>query len=61
MNHPSVSIVIPAYNESTRIRPLLSELTDSDLEFIFVCDGTDDTADIIQDYKKIHPDLSIRC
>jgi dolichol-phosphate mannosyltransferase len=61
MNHPSVSIVIPAYNESGRIRPLLSELTDSDLEFIFVCDGTDDTADIIQDYKKNHPDMTIKC
>lgn len=61
MNYPSASIVIPAYNESTRIRPLLSELSDPDLEFIFVCDGTDDTAVIVQDYKENHPDLTIRC
>ena len=61
MNYPSASIVIPAYNESTRIRPLLSELSDPDLEFIFVCDGTDDTAVIVQDYKENHPDLTIQC
>jgi glycosyltransferase involved in cell wall biosynthesis len=70
MNNPSVSIVIPAYNESTRIRPLLSEISElcelrepdsPAIEFIFVCDGTDNTADIIRDYKKNNQDLMIRC
>ncbi len=61
MNQPSLSIVIPAYNESARITPLLSELKDSAIEFIFVCDGWDNTDDIIEEYKKNHPDLTIRC
>ena len=70
MNNPSVSIVIPAYNESTRIRPLLSEISElcelrepgtPVIEFIFVCDGTDNTGDIIRDYKKNYQYLMIRC
>jgi len=61
MNHLSASIVIPAYNESTRILPLLHSLTDPTLEYIFVCDGSDSTADIIAAYIISHPDLPIRC
>lgn len=61
MNHPPVSIVIPAYNESARIQPLLNELKEPDIEFIFVCDGTDNTVEIILNYKKNQPDLKIRC
>ena len=61
MNHPPVSIVIPAYNESARIQPLLNELKDPAIEFIFVCDGTDNTVEIILNYKKNQPDLKIRC
>lgn len=61
MIQPSVSIVIPAYNESTRLAPLLLGITDPGIEFIFVCDGTDNTADIIRDYSQNHPELNIVC
>jgi dolichol-phosphate mannosyltransferase len=54
------SIIIPAYNESKRISPLLLDLSQPDIEFIFVCDGSDTTAEIIKDYSEDHPDLNIR-
>ncbi len=55
------SIVIPAYNEAGRIGRLLDTLSDTGAEFIFVCDGTDQTADIIDRFASEHPDLTIRC
>lgn len=61
MKQPSVSIVIPAYNESTRLNPLLLGLSDPDIEYIFVCDGSDNTADLIHDFSENHPDLNIQC
>jgi len=45
--NPKYSLVIPAYNEAERISGILSELDDEDLEYIFVCDGTDSTSEII--------------
>ena len=39
--------MIPAYNEAGRISRLLSELDDEAFEYIFVCDGTDNTPEII--------------
>ena len=39
--------MIPAYNEAGRISHLLSELDDEAFEYIFVCDGIDNTSDII--------------
>ena len=44
---PKYSLVIPAYNEANRISHLLSELDDEAFEYIFVCDGTDNTPEII--------------
>lgn len=44
---PKYSLVIPAYNEANRISRLLSELDDEAFEYIFVCDGTDNTPEII--------------
>lgn len=61
MKQPLVSIVIPAYNEATRITPLLLGLSDPDIEYIFVCDGFDNTADIIWDYSQNHPEMNIEC
>lgn len=61
MTRPSLSIVIPAYNEAKRINPLLSGLIEQDIEYIFICDGTDNTYDIIQEYARDHIQLNIRC
>ncbi|MDR2856001.1 MAG: glycosyltransferase [Methanomicrobiales archaeon] len=47
---PKYSLVIPAYNEANRISRLLSELDDEAFEYIFVCDGTDNTPEIITSY-----------
>jgi len=55
------SIIIPAYNEENRIENLLSDLTDPDAEFIFVCDGTDNTPAVIASFAHSHPHLYVRC
>ncbi|MGA7292385.1 MAG: dolichyl-phosphate beta-glucosyltransferase [Terriglobales bacterium] len=58
------SFVIPAYNESSRIRPTLDALLrfvqeqNWDAEILVVNDGsTDDTAQIAQDYGKRHSQI----
>jgi len=58
------SIVIPAYNESVRIRPTLDELLrytkgqNWDVEILIVNDGsTDDTAQIVREYGQLHPQV----
>jgi len=60
------SIVIPAYNESNRIRPTLDELLrysrerNWDVEIVVVNDGSrDNTAEIIREYGKIHPQIRL--
>ncbi len=71
-NHPitqlpvrqSYSFIIPAYNESARIRPTLDELLRYtqeqkwDVKILVVNDGsTDDTAQIVREYGKLHPQV----
>jgi dolichyl-phosphate beta-glucosyltransferase len=58
------SIVIPAYNESARIRPTLDEILRHvleqawDAELLVVNDGSrDDTAQIVGEYGKLHPQV----
>src|SRR5271169_1321441 len=58
------SIVIPAYNESGRIRPTLDALLRHmqeqkwDAEILVVNDGSrDDTAQIVREYGKAHPQI----
>jgi len=58
------SIVIPAYNESARIRPTLDEILRHvrdqawDAEILVVNDGSrDDTAQIVREYGKLHPQV----
>jgi glycosyltransferase involved in cell wall biosynthesis len=58
------SIIIPAYNESGRIRPTLDELLrytqqrNWDVEILVVDDGSrDDTAQIVREYGKSHPHI----
>jgi dolichol-phosphate mannosyltransferase len=55
------SIIIPAYNEENRINRLLNSLTDPLAEFIFVCDGSDRTPEVINGFASQHPELTIRC
>ncbi|HSZ62347.1 MAG TPA: dolichyl-phosphate beta-glucosyltransferase [Terriglobales bacterium] len=58
------SIVIPAYNEGVRLRPTLHALIrhvqeqNWDAEILVVNDGsTDDTAQIVREYGKTHPQV----
>src|ERR1039457_3771219 len=58
------SFVIPAYNESVRLRPTLDELLRFarqegwDAEILVVNDGSsDDTAQIVREYGKLHPQV----
>ena len=60
------SFVIPAYNESVRIRPTLDELLrytqeqNWDAEILVVNDGsTDDTAQIVREYGKTHAQVQL--
>jgi dolichol-phosphate mannosyltransferase len=57
---PAFSLIIPAYNEEERIETLLASLTVQGGEYIFVCDGTDGTADLIERFAALHPDLPVR-
>jgi glycosyltransferase involved in cell wall biosynthesis len=60
----SYSFVIPAYNESVRIRPTLDAILrylqehNWDAEVLVVNDGSiDDTAQIVREYGKLHPQI----
>jgi glycosyltransferase involved in cell wall biosynthesis len=60
------SLVIPAYNESNRIRPTLDEIIryaqkcQWDAEIIVVDDGSrDGTPDIIREYSQAHPQIRL--
>lgn len=55
------SIIIPAYNEEKRIGRLLNGLSDLQAELIFVCDGTDQTPSVVQEFSKNHPEMNVRC
>jgi dolichol-phosphate mannosyltransferase len=58
---PAFSLIIPAYNEEGRIATLLASLPARGGEYIFVCDGTDGTADLVERFAALHPEISIRC
>jgi len=60
------SIVIPAYNESDRIRPTLDEIIRHvqehkwDAEILVVDDGSrDDTPEIVRAYSREHPQIQL--
>jgi len=55
------SLVIPAYNEESRILPLLESIGKFNGELIVVCDGTDRTAEIVREIALRRTDLAIRC
>jgi dolichyl-phosphate beta-glucosyltransferase len=60
------SLVIPAYNESSRIRPTLDKTLRHigeqkwDAEIVVVDDGSrDDTAEIVREYARTHPQVRL--
>ena len=62
----SYSLVIPAYNESSRIRPTLDEILRYtgekkwDVEILVVDDGSrDDTSAIVREYGGAHPQVQL--
>jgi glycosyltransferase involved in cell wall biosynthesis len=62
----SYSLVIPAYNESSRIRPTLDEILRYtgekkwDVEILVVDDGSrDDTSAIVREYGGTHPQVQL--
>jgi glycosyltransferase involved in cell wall biosynthesis len=57
----STSLVIPAYNEQSRIIPLFDEIARYEGELIVVCDGTDNTADLVDQIALQRRDLQVRC
>ncbi len=66
MAHPQLSIVIPAYNESTRLETALSRVLGCiegrgwDAEVLVVDDGSkDDTAAIVEHWMETHPRLNL--
>ena len=65
-NSPSVSLVIPCYNEESRLQFLIDELEQfseiypGDLEFILVNDGSQDgTGQVLETLKTISPQYKI--
>ncbi|MGO8984305.1 MAG: dolichyl-phosphate beta-glucosyltransferase [Terriglobales bacterium] len=63
-NSLTYSIIIPAYNESVRIRPTLHEILRQvteqkwDAEILVVNDGSsDDTAEVVREYGRLHPQV----
>ncbi len=56
------TLVVPAYNEEKRIHNLLSEeLAQFKGEIILVCDGTDGTAVVVEEFGRSLPALKLRC
>ena len=55
------SLIIPAYNEEYRITPLFDAIYGFDGELIVVCDGGDNTANIVDQVAARRQDLTIRC
>ncbi len=64
----SVSVIIPAYNESARLPLTLRATVDyfaarpEPFDLLVVDDGsTDDTVEVVEDFARQHPELSIHC
>jgi len=55
------SLVVPAYNEEDRIGHFFSQINGFPGEIIIVCDGTDQTPDVVSEISAKRPDLVIRC
>lgn len=55
------TLIIPAYNEESRIRRVIRSLAEFPGTIIFVCDGSDRTADLINEYSRSHTEARIQC
>jgi glycosyltransferase involved in cell wall biosynthesis len=57
------SIIIPAYNEETRIKRAIENLIDGfpGQEIIVVCDGEDNSDDIIKSFSVRYPNIRLLC
>ena len=50
-------VVLPAYNESTRIQPVIEEIAEKGYNIIIVNDGsTDNTLDVVKESKRKYPE-----
>ncbi len=64
-SRPEISIVLPTFNESANIRPLVQRLqtvvaqNNLEAEYLFVDDSFDDTADIIREQQRLCPNISL--
>ncbi|MDH7509587.1 MAG: glycosyltransferase [Methanolinea sp.] len=58
---PPFTLVIPAYNEAERIPRLLLQIAGAEGEFIFVCEGNDETPRLVLDFAGAHPEMTVRC
>ncbi|WP_421909942.1 dolichyl-phosphate beta-glucosyltransferase [Methanolacinia petrolearia] len=54
-------IIVPAYNEEKRIARFLENMNGFTGRFIFVCDGSDDTAEVIERFASENRQYNIRC
>jgi glycosyltransferase involved in cell wall biosynthesis len=56
-----ISVIVPAYNEEDRIETALLNYANSfpDEEIIVVCDGTDNTKNIIREKSKKYPNIKL--
>ena len=56
-----ISIVIPAYNEENRIKTVLSKYSNhfQDYEIIVVCDGIDNTLNIVKEASERYPEIKL--
>ena len=50
-------VILPAYNEATRIKPVIEEIAEKGYNMVIVNDGSsDNTLDVIKETKKEYPD-----
>jgi len=54
------TLIVPAYNEERRIEIFLSDITSYKGPVIFVCDGSDKTADIVLAFAQENPGLNFK-
>jgi dolichol-phosphate mannosyltransferase len=55
------TLIIPAYNESSRLFSFLTTLSPLPADILLICDGNDDTALLAEAFIKNHPNQNIRC
>ncbi|HNQ30612.1 MAG TPA: glycosyltransferase [Methanolinea sp.] len=58
---PPYTLIIPAYNEETRIPRLLSQLGGARGEIICICEGDDHTPALVSEFAQNHRGVDIRC